>query len=73
MIELEKICSSNIQNSPLRALVEQLQNGLRSEVDVLRMTPETAQKSWHHHTDHSDYSEQKHTDSSNPQHGDYCD
>lgn len=76
MIELEKICSSNIKNSPLRTLVEQLQGGYRSDVELLRITPDTAQKipsQWHHHTDHSDYTENKHTDSAQPQHSDYCD
>ena len=76
MISLEKISPEGLKNEPLRKLISELKSGSRSEVDLLRRVPDSAQKipnQWHHHTDHSDYSESKHTDSSSPTHGDYCD
>ena len=73
---VNKINLNNVENPHLKKLLEQLQGGHCSEVDVLRMTPQSAQKmplDWNHHQDHSDYTENKHTDSSQPSHGDYCD
>lgn len=75
MIKLEKLTAERISNKPLRELVEKLKSGPCTEVDILRMTPDTAQQMYNDgpgHTDHTDYSD--HTDTStDPGHSDYCD
>lgn len=73
MIRLEELATESISNRSLRELVEKLKSGPCTEVDILRMTPNTAQQMYGDgHTDHTDYTD--HTDtSSDPGHSDYCD
>lgn len=73
-LKLENIREDKIVNPYLKDLVAGLKIGIARGIDLVRMTPLSAQINQYTdspgHTDHTDYS--AHQDST-PPHGDYCD